>query len=114
MLNLAKHFSVERRSFGEVTTSGNTAIENKIADSPKQFYSTICLLIAFTFSRLIVREPQKTSTNKPGCFTAWQKGLILEHLELIHDYTPVSKRKICFIEAQNAQPLTKIKLLILL
>ena len=32
------------------------------------------------------KNAQKTSTNRPGGFTAWQKSLILEHLELIHDY----------------------------
>ena len=30
------------------------------------------------------KNAQKTSTNRPGCITASQKGLIIEHLELIH------------------------------
>ena len=32
------------------------------------------------------KNAKKTSTNRSGGFTAWQKSLILQHLELIHEY----------------------------
>ena len=35
---------------------------------------------------LLQKNTKKTRTNEPWCFTAWQRSLILEHIELIHDY----------------------------